>query len=571
MITSARDGDLPALRRLLDEDPAAVAARGWMNETPLHAAAGNAGSAGAVRMLLEAGADARVRRDNGDVPLHRAATGEIAELLLAGHDAEPDQLNEFRQTPLHCAQDREVTAVLLRCGASPNARDHQGSTPLHQAGTAKARALLDAGADIEARDDHGQTPLHRAVWDGDAELAALLLAEGADPVVRDYRGRSPIHLARSRGPQEIRTLLAAAGGSLAESACPTIVVGSTQGSLRIGRNGGIAFSVAGHAVLVRWRLDRPSRPEVILATEHTAIHDLAVHPRHSLIAVAPVDAPVELRGDDLADPEPLSGLEDVTALAFSPNGRWLAATTSERVVLFDLDTRQITADAEAGERNNCVDFSPDGSLLATTCSFQGGAHVRIDRVMADGGLELLTMIDRPARDTIPAAVFTPDSRYLVIWETSAVYNERRALGWRGDVLLSDTDGNVIWQRAISAETTGMRASLAAAGVPMGWFTKPCITPDGEKIVLGLDGTVVLLRTNDGTPLAVLPVHGMVNAAAADPATGALVVATDQGLREVETTTSPGRALRRFLGSSNRGRRSAINRRPDDESGARSGS
>lgn len=549
MITSARDGDLLVLGRMLDEDPAAVNAQGWMGETPLHAAAA-AGSASAVRMLLEAGADARVRRDNGDTPLHRAATGEIAELLfLASRDVTADQHNEFRQTPLHCAQEREVTAVLLRCGASLSALDYRGSTPLHHAGAAKARVLLNAGADIEARDDQGQTPLHRAVWDGDTELVALLLAEGADPVVRDHGGSSPIHLACSRGPQEIRILLAAAGGSLAEPASPTIVVGSAQSELHIGTDGRTAYSVSGHATLVRWRLDRPSRPEVIVPTEHTAIHDLAVHPRRPLIAVAPVDAVVELRGDDLADPEPLRGLADVTALAFSPDGRWLAAATHpERVVLFDPDSRQITADVEAGERTNCVNFSPDGSLLATTCSFQGGAYVRIDRVTTHGGLELLTEIERPARDTIPAAVFTPDSRYLVIWETSATDNERRAPGWRGDVLLTDTDGNVIWQRAIDAVTTGMRASLAAVGAPMGWFTKPCITPDGEKIALGFDGTVVLLRTNDGNPLAVLPVDGTANAAAADPVTGTLVVATDQGLREVEAKTNLGRAVRRLLGA-----------------------
>lgn len=560
VITSARDGDLPALRRLLDEDPAAVAARGWMGETPLHAAAAPAGSSGAVRMLLEAGADPRARRDNGDTPLHRAATGEIAELLLAGPDVEPDQRNEFRQTPLHCAQDREVTVVLMRSGAALGVRDHRGGTPLHQTGAAKARVLLDAGADIQALDDNGQTPLHRAVWNGDAELVALLLAAGADPVVRSDGGSSPIHLARSRGPQEIRALLEAAGGSTAEPAGPAIVAGRAQGALRMGRDGQIVYSVAGHAVLVRWRL---GRPEVIVATEHTAVRDLAVHPRRPLIAVAPADALVELRGDDLAGPEPLSGVEDGTALAFSPNGRWLAAATGpERVVLVDLDTRQITADVEAGERNDGVDFSPDGSLLATTCSFQGGAHVRIDRVTTDGGLEPHTEIERPARDTIPAAVFAPDGRYLVIWETSAIDNERRAPGWRGDLLLSDTDGTIIWQRAIDAGTTGVHTSLAAVGAPMGWFTRPCFTPDGQKIVLGLDGAVVLFRTNDGVPLAVLPVDGAVNAAVAG--TGAVVVATDHGLLELETDTNPVRTLRRLLGSSIRGRRRG------DEPGTRSG-
>ncbi|GIF42460.1 ankyrin repeat protein [Actinoplanes xinjiangensis] len=536
VITLARDGDLPALGRLLDEDPAAVNARGWMGETALHAAAA-AGSAGAVRMLLEAGAGARARRDNGDTPLHRAATGEIAGMLFrAGQEGTPDQHNEFGQTPLHCARDREVTAVLLRCGASIGARDHRGMTPLHHAGVAKARVLLDAGADIKARDAQGRTPLHGAVGDGDTELVAFLLAEGADPVVRDHRGSSPRHLAGSPGPREVRDLVVAAGGSLAEPADPLIVAGSAQSALRRSRDGRGAFSVAGHATLVRWRLDRLSRPEMIVATEHAAIGDLAVHPRRPLIAVAPVDAPAELRGDDLAGPEPLHGLEEVTALAFSPGGRWLAAATGpERVVLFDLDTRRITADAEAGERTDCVDFSPDGSLLATTCSFQGGAHVRVDRITAGGGLEPLTEINLSAGETIPAAVFTPDSRHLVIWTTSGIDDERRAAGRRGEVALSDTAGRMIWRRAIDAGTTGRRAPLRAVGAPMGWFTRPCVTPDGERIALGFDGVVLLIGADDGEPLAVLPVDGSVATAAVDPVTGTLVLATDKGLREIGAT------------------------------------
>jgi ankyrin repeat protein len=106
VISSARDGDLAVLGRVLDEDPAAVNARGWMGETPLHAAAA-AGSAGAVRMLLAARADPRLRRDNGDTPLHRAASGEIAELLLqANRDVRAHQRNNLGQTPLHCAQER---------------------------------------------------------------------------------------------------------------------------------------------------------------------------------------------------------------------------------------------------------------------------------------------------------------------------------------------------------------------------------------------------------------------------------------------------------------------------------
>ncbi|GAA2709031.1 ankyrin repeat domain-containing protein [Actinoplanes palleronii] len=525
VIEAAREGDLLTLRQLLDEDAAAVGARGWMGETPLHAAAG-AGSAGAVRMLLGARADALACRTNGFTPLHEAATGEIAELLIrALSGASLDQLNAFGQTPLHRARDPEVVTVLLRAGASFTARDFQGDTPLHKAGAAKARLLLDAGAELEARSGRGETPLHHAVWGGDDALVALLLAEGANPIVRDKSGSSPHHLARSRGPEEVRVRLAAAGGSLLEPTDPVIVIGSAQSAVRTGR---AAVSVAGHATLVRWRLDGVPRPEVIVPTEHVAIHDLAVHPLRPLIAVAPVDAPVELRGDDLADPELLGELANVSALVFSPDGRWLAAALDpERVVLLDLDTRTVTADVEAGERTDCVDFSPDGAFLATTCSFQGGAHVRIDRVTAGGGLEPVTEIERAARDTIPAAVFAPDSRYLAIWETSGIDHPRRPPGWRGDVLLTDTDGFVIWQRSVDAEITGV------ATPQVGWFTRPCFTADGAMIALGFDGVVVLLRTNDGATLAVVPVGGDALSVAACPVTGGLIVATDHGLRRIE--------------------------------------
>jgi hypothetical protein len=145
-------------------------------------------------------------------------------------------------------------------------------------------------------------------------------------------------------------------------------------------------------------------------------------------------------------------------------------------------------------------------------------------------------------------VFTPDGRYLVIWETSSIYHERRAAGWRGDVLLSDTAGKVIWEHAIDAETTGKRASLEAVRASGGWYTKPCITLDGEKIALAFDGTVVLLRTNDGDALAVLPINGTAHAVAINPVTDTLLLATDKGLRETKANANLGRAPRRLTDS-----------------------
>lgn len=540
MMGSARDGDVAAVAALLGDDPSAVNTRGRMGATPLHAAAAQ-GALGVVELLLAKGADPRARRDDGDTPLHRAAGAAVAELLIRfARDGRPDQRNDLQQTPLHTCTDDEVAEVLLRHGASLTARDFAGATPLGDAGAAKARVLLNAGAEVDARDHGGRTALHRAVARDDAEVVELLLAAGADPALRDVGGESPVHLAANRRREGIgerlRAALATTTRSLAERADASTVGGLGQREPRMGSDGRTVYSVAGHAVLVRWRLDESPRPEAIAATEHRMLSALAVDPRGGVVAVAPADAPVELRrSDDLAVVSVLDDLAGITALAFSPDGRWLAAATgNERVLLVDSATGKVTAELDAGERNDSVAFSPDGRLLATACSFQGGAHVRLDRVHDDGQLYQHALIDRADRgtapehfvDTIPGLAFTPGGR-LAIWETSAIYHERRPPGWRGNLLLADTDGRVLWHRSIDATVTGRRTSLEVCGSPMGYFTTPGPAAAGETIALALDGVVVQLAAADGTPAAVVPIAGKAGAVCADR-----LVATDSGWQQL---------------------------------------
>ncbi|WP_433362409.1 ankyrin repeat domain-containing protein [Actinoplanes sp. CA-142083] len=506
IIRVARDGDLEAVRRLLTGDREAAYARGWMGETPLHAAAAG-GSEVVVRVLLDAGASPRARRDNGDTPLHRAASAAIADLLVrAAREGGPDQHNEFGETPLHTTRDGGVAAALLRHGASLTARNFLGRLPLHETGVAKARVLLAAGAEVGVPDDHGHTPLHRAVWEGDAGVAALLLAAGADPAARDENGASPVHLARRRGPLAVRDLLEEAldGRSLAEASA------SGVRGLQVDGNGR-AFGIVGHATLVRRRLGDPphldvgetSRREVVVATEHSRIRRLAVHPRRPLIAVAPSEAPVEFRGDDFAAVEVLAGLVDVTALAFSPDGRWLAAATDdERVLLVDVDTRAITAEVEGGERTGSVAFSPDGSLLASACVFQGGAHVRVDSVLPGGGLAPVAEVESFA-DVIPAVTFVTGGRGLVFVELSQPRN--RPGSERALVLADPASGEVRERHAIDAGS-----STFAIG-------------NGRMVALGLDGSVVLFDGDE-------TFSGTAESVAVDGSTGTLVVAGGEGLR-----------------------------------------
>jgi len=105
---AVKRGDLSAMRRLLERNPALANARSETDARgtfPLHVAA-EGGQAGAARLLLEYGADVAARDlENEAIPLGWAAffgRAEVVEILLnAG--SEPSQRNKHGLTPLGCA------------------------------------------------------------------------------------------------------------------------------------------------------------------------------------------------------------------------------------------------------------------------------------------------------------------------------------------------------------------------------------------------------------------------------------------------------------------------------------
>jgi ankyrin repeat protein len=151
ILEAAALGREDRLRDLLDADPSAMDARTPEGFDPIGLAAFLGGS-GAVRLLLEAGAD-----------------------------PDGDSANELRVRPVHAAaaaHDRESLAALLEAGADPNARQQGGFTALHAAAhadDAKMAALLLAhGADASLRTDDGLDAAGVAERDGGARVSALL-------------------------------------------------------------------------------------------------------------------------------------------------------------------------------------------------------------------------------------------------------------------------------------------------------------------------------------------------------------------------------------------------------------
>jgi ankyrin repeat protein len=157
-IAAITSGDAPALRRLLQRNPALSHANG--SGRPLIDLAVRAGRLDAVRALLDAGAEPDWTSFYGDTLIDTARDRGHHTIAALLEDA--------------CARGRRVVA-------SESHTDH----PIHGAAEAgdvrRVRALLDADPALVHRSDRaGGTPLHRAVIGHSRTVAELLLDRGAD-------------------------------------------------------------------------------------------------------------------------------------------------------------------------------------------------------------------------------------------------------------------------------------------------------------------------------------------------------------------------------------------------------
>jgi hypothetical protein len=147
LMIAAAGGDADALHLLHQAGAVIDAPSGPQGGTALHAALA-AGQWRAAALLLERGADARLRDDYGNTGMHHLANSA------------------------------------------------HGDGPAAQA--ALADSMLKLGAAIDPPGPQANTPLMLAIEAGKRDLAAFLVDHGADPALRNARGENALAIARRR-------------------------------------------------------------------------------------------------------------------------------------------------------------------------------------------------------------------------------------------------------------------------------------------------------------------------------------------------------------------------------------
>ncbi|XP_049777628.1 serine/threonine-protein phosphatase 6 regulatory ankyrin repeat subunit C-like [Schistocerca cancellata] len=190
-----------------------------------------------VRLLLEAGADAKSCDTEGKTPLciavEKGSRDAVQALIKAGVETScfgKDLLTKCLHIAVG-AHDSELISRMLAEGADINGRYRglyegppsrekghtikclgcfdselevhasiSGQSPIFEALRSKKmlKLLIDAGADVNFKDDHGWSPLQEALSSGSFKGLNMLLDVGADPSSVDDCGVSLLHMLASR-------------------------------------------------------------------------------------------------------------------------------------------------------------------------------------------------------------------------------------------------------------------------------------------------------------------------------------------------------------------------------------
>lgn len=188
LLKASEEGNVSAARKLLDLDTdlrvkkAIISYRDWWGNTPLHIASA-LGYNEIVELLVRYGASLNAKNISRDTALHRAAG--------KGH--------------------KNTVELLLKSGADINILNNSGQTPGYWAYYLQgnnhqdiAKMLIEAGLDLNTQSkSSGWTMLMWASYRGDIDMVNLLLEKGADPAIKGKDGNNALDLAKRKGKLKV--------------------------------------------------------------------------------------------------------------------------------------------------------------------------------------------------------------------------------------------------------------------------------------------------------------------------------------------------------------------------------
>ncbi|XP_078236475.1 ankyrin repeat domain-containing protein 27 isoform X1 [Pogona vitticeps] len=185
--------------------------------------------------LPKKGLGVNVTNQDGQTPLHVAALHGHADLvsLLIKHGASPEAKDANCTVPLHLACQNghvEVVKCLIEANAKQNKKDIYGNTPLMYAclnGYQEVVAfLLQHGASVNLSNNQGNTSLHRAVIGSYEAVVQLLLQHGALTHLRNNRQCTPLDYAEPNS--SIHVILQAAAEEGRQTDCKAHTAGKIR-------------------------------------------------------------------------------------------------------------------------------------------------------------------------------------------------------------------------------------------------------------------------------------------------------------------------------------------------------
>ena len=113
--------------------------------------------------------------------------------ILFKYSADPNFKKEpDGATVIHYAKSKKIADILIENGADVKIRTNNGSTALHQAFNKEmAEFFVNQGLDVNSRNNNESTPLFNAVYFG-FDLVKYLIEQGAEIKVKNKNGWTPL-------------------------------------------------------------------------------------------------------------------------------------------------------------------------------------------------------------------------------------------------------------------------------------------------------------------------------------------------------------------------------------------